>query len=54
MTRVNKLLEDMRSYKSNHVTFGDGAKGEIMGIGKLINDGLSDFDNVLLVKGCEL
>jgi hypothetical protein len=43
MTGVNKFLEDMRSYKSSHVTFGDGAKGEIQGIGKLINDGLPEL-----------
>jgi hypothetical protein len=32
------------------VTFGDGAKGEILGIGNMINNGLPRLDNVLLVK----
>jgi hypothetical protein len=33
------------------VTFGDGAKREILGIGNLINCDLPKLDNVLLVKG---
>jgi hypothetical protein len=41
----------MRSYKSSFVTFGDGAKGEIIGIGDLISHGLPNLENVLLVKG---
>ncbi|MCI37810.1 gag-pol polyprotein, partial [Trifolium medium] len=32
-------------------TFGDGAKGEIKGIGNLTDHGLSKLENVLLVKG---
>ena len=33
------------------MTFGDGAKGEIKGIGKLNCPGVPNLDNVLLVKG---
>jgi hypothetical protein len=51
MTGVDKFLVDVKSYSTNFVTFGDGAKGEILGIGKLINNGLPKLDNVLLVKG---
>jgi hypothetical protein len=51
MTGVGKFLKDMKSYSSSFVTFGDGAKGEILGIGNLINSDLPKLDNVLLVKG---
>ncbi|KAK2396121.1 gag-protease polyprotein [Trifolium repens] len=51
MTGEGRFLVDIKSYTSNYVTFGDGAKGQIMGIGKLINNGLPKLDNVLLVKG---
>ena len=50
-TSVEKYLINVRPYKSSFVTFGDGAKGEILGIGDLINHGLPNLENVLLVKG---
>jgi hypothetical protein len=51
MTGVEKFLRDIKSYTTSYVTFGDEAKGEIKGIGKLHNSGLPKLDNVLLVKG---
>ncbi|MCH84707.1 gag-pol polyprotein, partial [Trifolium medium] len=51
MTGVDKILVNLKSYSTSFVTFGDGAKGEIVGIGKLINSDLPKLDNVLLVKG---
>jgi hypothetical protein len=51
MTGVGKFLKDVKSYKTSFVTFGDGAKGEIVGIGNLINNDLPNLENVLLVKG---
>jgi hypothetical protein len=51
MTGDERFLVDIKSYTSSYVTFGDGAEGQIMGIGKLINNGLPKLDNVLLVKG---
>jgi len=51
MTGVDKYLEDVRPYASSYVTFGDGAKGKILGIGNLIKHGLPRLDNLLLVKG---
>ncbi|GAU10419.1 hypothetical protein TSUD_419150, partial [Trifolium subterraneum] len=51
MTGIDKFLVDMKTYSTSFVTFGDGAKGEIVGIGKLINNSLPKLDNVLLVKG---
>jgi len=49
MTRVDKYLEDVRPYVTSYVTFGDGAKGKIVGIGNLIKHGLPRPDDVLLV-----
>ncbi|KAK2429756.1 putative mitochondrial protein [Trifolium repens] len=51
MTGEEKYLINVRSYKASFVTFGDGAKGEIVGIGDLISHGLPNLENVLLVKG---
>ncbi|KAK2445248.1 putative mitochondrial protein [Trifolium repens] len=51
MTGEEKYLMNVRSYKASFVTFGDGAKGEIIGIGDLINHGQPNLENVLLVKG---
>ncbi|KAK2428718.1 putative mitochondrial protein [Trifolium repens] len=51
MTGEEKYLMNVKSYKVSFVTFGDGAKGEIVGIGDLINHGLPNLENVLLVKG---
>lgn len=51
MTRVNKYLVDINSYSTSFITFGDGAKGEIKGVEKLVCTGLPRLDDVLLVKG---
>jgi hypothetical protein len=45
------LLTGLHPHVISYVTFGDGAKGEIKGIGKLDCPGVPDLDNVLLVKG---
>jgi len=36
MTRVDKFLENVKPYAKSYVTFGDGAKGKIVGIGNLV------------------
>jgi len=51
MIRVDKFLENFRPYAKSYVTFGDGAKGKIVGIGNLVSEGSLRLDNVLLVKG---
>jgi len=51
MTGVDKYLEDVRPYATSYVTFGDGAKGKIVGISNLVKHGLPRLDDVLLVKG---
>jgi len=51
MTRVDKYLEDVRPYATGYVTFGDGAKGKIVGIGNLTKQGFPRLDDVLLVNG---
>lgn len=38
-------------YLIGHVKFGDEAKGEIKGVGRLACTGLLNLDNFLLVKG---
>jgi len=51
MTRVDKFHENVRPYANSYVTFVDGAKGKIVGIGNLLSEGSPRLDNVLLVKG---
>ncbi|GAU28621.1 hypothetical protein TSUD_55650 [Trifolium subterraneum] len=51
MTSEKKYLNEINPYTTSFVTFGDGAKGEIKGIGNLINKGLPKLNDVLLVKG---
>jgi hypothetical protein len=51
MTGVAGYLKDLKPYKAKSVIFGDGGKGEILGIGKLINNNLPKLENVLLVGG---
>jgi hypothetical protein len=53
MTGVEKYLKDIKTYTTSYVTFGDGAKGKIKGIGRLHNNGIPNLDDVLLVKGLE-
>lgn len=48
---VKKFLVDIKSYSISYVTFGDGDKGEIKGVGRLVCTGLPSLDDVLLVKG---
>jgi len=51
MTGVDKFLEYVRPYAKSYVTFGDGAKGKIVGTRNLVSEGSPRLDNVLLVKG---
>src|ERR1044072_1790975 len=51
MTGVKNFLEDLKAYSSSYVTFGDGAKGKINGIGILVRSGSPCLDDVLLVEG---
>ncbi|GAU31624.1 hypothetical protein TSUD_63730 [Trifolium subterraneum] len=51
MTGDDRFLVDIKSYSTSYVTFGDGAKGEIIGVGKLISKSLPKLKNVFLVKG---
>ena len=50
-TGADKFLENVRPYATSYVTFGDAAKGKILGIGNLVSEGFLRLDNVLLVKG---
>jgi len=51
MTGVENFLDNIKFYTTNYVTFGDGARGEIVGISDLVSAGLPRLDKVLLVKG---
>ncbi|KAI5395352.1 hypothetical protein KIW84_061806 [Lathyrus oleraceus] len=51
MTGNIDLIIDLHPHVISYVTFGDGAKGEIKGIGKLDCPGVPKLDNILLVKG---
>ncbi|XP_050881216.1 uncharacterized protein LOC127084755 [Lathyrus oleraceus] len=51
MTGNKNLLTGLHPHATIYVTFGDGAKGEIKGIGKINCPGVPNLDNVLLVKG---
>lgn len=48
---VNKFLVAINSYSTDYVTFGDRAKGETKGVGRLACTGLLSLNDVLLVKG---
>src|SRR3954464_7201440 len=50
MTGLKNLLVDIKSHSTSYVTFGDGAKGEIKGVGKLDCSGVPNLEDVLLVK----
>src|SRR3954467_15056421 len=50
MTGLKDLLVDIKSHSTSYVTFGDGAKGEIKGVGKLECSGVPNLEDVLLVK----
>ncbi|KAK2453843.1 putative mitochondrial protein [Trifolium repens] len=51
MNNQETYLKDVKGCASSSVTFGDGAKGEILVIGKFVNKELPNLENVLLVKG---
>lgn len=51
MTSVKKFLVGIKPHSTSYVTFGDGSKGEIKGVGKLDYTRLPSLDNVLFVKG---
>ncbi|KAK2362046.1 gag-protease polyprotein [Trifolium repens] len=51
MTGDKKYLKKLRPCSKGSVTFGDGAKGRIKGIGKLRDLSLPYLDKVLLVEG---
>src|ERR1043165_2046615 len=51
MTGIKNLLNEVRLHTTSYVTFGDGAKGEIKGVGNLDYPGVPNLNEVLLVKG---
>jgi hypothetical protein len=51
MTGEDDYLDELEPYATSYVTFGGGAKGEIVGIGKTVKRGLPKLEKVLFVKG---
>jgi len=51
MTGVEKFLVDIKPRSTSYVTFGDGSKSEIKGVGRVDYAGQPCLDNVLFVKG---
>src|ERR1044072_9231966 len=51
MTGMKSYLIGLKAYATSYVTFDDGAKGRIRGIGKLARTGSPTLDEVLLVEG---
>ena len=51
MTSVKKFLVGIKPSLTNSVTFGDGLKGKVMGVGKLDYAGQPRLDDVLFVEG---
>ena len=51
MTREKNYLEKLKSYSNSYVTFGDGARGNIKVIGKLVYPGPPRLYDMLLVEG---
>src|ERR1043165_1241572 len=51
MTGIKNLLSDIKPHTTSYVTFGDGARGEIKGVGKLDCPGVPNLNEVLLVNG---
>ena len=50
MTGQKGLLKNIETCPSRHVTFGDGVKGKILGVGTLNVDGLPPLGKVLYVQ----
>ena len=48
---MDNFLDNIKFYTTNYVTFGDGARGKIVGICDMVSAGLPRLDNVLLVNG---
>ena len=49
MTCMKNYLVDLKAYATSYVTFGDGARGKIRGIGKLARTDSPLMNDVLLV-----
>lgn len=50
ITGERLYLKELQPYSNIYVTFGDGAKGRIKRIGKVVYSSLPSLDNVLLME----
>lgn len=51
MTGEKIYIKELTLYSNRYVIFGDGTRGRIKGIGKLVRSDLPCLDGVLLVEG---
>ena len=51
MTGNRSFLSDFHENTNGSVTFGDGKKGQVLGVGNLCMQGLPNLKKVLLVEG---
>jgi hypothetical protein len=51
MTGEKKYLKELRPLSQGRVTFGDGGKGNVKSIGRLVGPDSSCLDYLLLVEG---
>lgn len=51
MTGEKRYDEELKPYSNSYVIFGDGTRGRIKGIRKLVSPNLPCIDDVLLVEG---
>lgn len=51
MTGEKNYLKHVKPNSNSYVTFGDGARGKIVGKGKLDYPGLPSLTDVMLVEG---
>ena len=51
MTGDSSLFSKLEKKNGENVTFGDNAKGKVVGIGTISKDSSTCIDNVLLVDG---
>jgi hypothetical protein len=50
MTDKEEYLKELKAHSEGHVVLGDGVKGRVKGIRKLVNPSSPCLDDVLLVE----
>lgn len=45
------ILEEVKPFPQEYVTFGDDKKGRIKGVGKMVRPGIHYLSDVILIEG---